>query len=129
MTPPPRDDRGSAVAEFALVAVLLVGVALGIAQLGLAIHVRNTLVASAADGARVAANADREPSAGAAHTRELISSSLSPRYSAEVAGDYVDVDGVLMARVRVKATLPLVGLAGPARTIDVAGHAVAEQVP
>lgn len=122
-------DRGSAVAEFALVAVLLVVVVLGVAQLGFAIHVRNTLVACAADGARLAANADRDPAAGAAHARDLIDSALSPRYAAEVAGDYVVMDGVTMARVRVSATVPLVGLAGPSRAIDVSGHAVAEQIP
>ena len=65
-----RDDRGSAVVEFTLVGVLLTVLFLALLQLGLALHVRNTLVASAAEGARYAANADRTPDEGAAVTRQ-----------------------------------------------------------
>jgi Flp pilus assembly protein TadG len=123
------NDRGSAVAEFTLVSVLLLVLVLGVAQLGLAIHVRNTLVACAAEGARVAANADRSPESGAARARDLISSSLSDSYAADVRAGYVERDGVVLARVDVRAPLPLLGLAGPDRVIEVSGHAMAESAP
>lgn len=116
------------MAEFTLVTVLLVILVLGIAQFALAVHVRNTLVACAAEGARLAANADRGPAEGVAHARSLIADSLSPRFATQVSGGYVTVDGVGMVRVDVQAPLPLVGLAGPSRQLQVSGHAVAEQL-
>ena len=47
-----REDRGSAVVEFALVTPLLLLVALAVLQVTLALHVRSTLTAAAAEGAR-----------------------------------------------------------------------------
>ena len=49
---PAYDDGGSAVVDFTLVGILLTFLFLALLQLGLALHVRNTLVASAAEGAR-----------------------------------------------------------------------------
>ena len=48
-------ERGSAVVDYVLVMVLLVPLVLGIIQLGLVLHVRNTLTAAASDGARAGA--------------------------------------------------------------------------
>jgi Flp pilus assembly protein TadG len=121
-----RDDRGSAVVEFTLVGVLLTVLFLAVLQLGLAIFVRNTLVASAAEGARYAANADRSPEDGAEVTRRLIRDSLADSLSDDVAAGYETVDGVPTVYVEVRARLPLVGLLGPARGIVVRGHAVEE---
>jgi Flp pilus assembly protein TadG len=123
-----RDERGSAVAEFTLVSVLLVVLVLGIAQVGLAIHVRNTLVACAAEGARLAANADRGLADGAARTRQLIATALSPRLAQDVVATTRTGPAGPEVQVQVTARLPLVGLAGPARTLTVAAHAV-EEVP
>ena len=50
---PSAADRGSAVVDFVLVMVVLVPLVLGIAQVGLVLHVRNTLTAAASDGARL----------------------------------------------------------------------------
>ena len=52
-------DQGSSTVEFTLVSVLLVGLFLGVLQLGFVLHTRNLLVASAQEGARYGANADR----------------------------------------------------------------------
>ncbi len=123
-----RDERGSAVAEFTLVSVLLVVLVLGIAQVGLAIHVRNTLVACAAEGARLAANADRGLADGAARTRQLIATALSPRLAQDVVATTRTGPAGPEVQVQVTASLPLVGLAGPARTLTVVAHAV-EEVP
>jgi Flp pilus assembly protein TadG len=120
------DDRGSAVVEFTLVGVLLTVLFLALLQLGLALHVRNTLMASAAEGARVAANADRGPADGEAVTRRLIRDSLADSFASGVSSGFESVDGVPTVFVEIEATLPLVGLLGPSRGIRVRGHALEE---
>lgn len=120
------DDRGSAVVEFTLVGVLLTVLFLALLQLGLALHVRNTLAASAAEGARVAANADRTPADGEATTRRLIRDSLADSFADGVTSGFETVDGVPTVFVQVDATLPMVGLLGPPRGIRVRGHALEE---
>ena len=121
-----RGDRGSAVVEFTLVGVLLTVLFLALLQLGLALHVRNTLVASAAEGARYAANADRTPDDGAAVARRLIRDSLDDSFADRVTSGFETVDGVPTVFVQVDATLPVVGLLGPPRGIRVRGHALEE---
>ncbi|MDQ1643610.1 MAG: hypothetical protein QOJ90_2961 [Actinomycetota bacterium] len=120
-----RDDGGAAVVEFTLVGALLTLLFLGVLQLGLALFVRNTLVASAAEGARYAANADRGPEDGAAVTRQLIKDSLADSFAADVRSGEESVDGFPTVFVEVRATLPLIGFLGP-RGIVVRGHAVEE---
>jgi len=121
-------DEGSAVVEFVLVSALLLTLFLGIGQLALALHVRNTLVAAASEGARYGANADRTPADGAERTRILIQQSLSDAFAGDVAATYGDIDGVPAVTVEVHARLPLVGWLGPARAMVVRGHAY-EEVP
>jgi Flp pilus assembly protein TadG len=119
-------DRGAAVVEFTLVGVLLSLLFLALLQFGLALFVRNTLVASAAEGARYAANADRAPEEGAETTRQLIRDSLADSFAADVRSGQETVDGVPTVYVEIRARLPLVGLLGPSRGIVVRGHAVEE---
>lgn len=119
-------QRGSAVAEFTLVSGLLVLLAMAIAQLGMAIHVRNTVVACAAEGARLAANADRDLADGVALTRTLIAQALSESMVGEVSATHVPSPAGTDVRVQVTTTLPLVGLAGPSRSLTVSAHAVEE---
>jgi len=121
-----RDDRGSAIVEFTLVGVLLTILFLALLQLGLALHVRNTLVASAAEGARYAANADREPADGEAVARQLIRDALADSFADRISSGFETVNGVPTVYVEVDATLPLVGLLGPSRGIHVRGHALEE---
>jgi len=108
----------------ALVTVLF----LGVLQLGLALHVRNTLTAAAAEGARYAANADRAPADGVAWTQELVGASLSPAYAQDVVGGLEEVDGAPTVFVEVRARLPVIGLLGPERGIVVRGHALDEDI-
>jgi Flp pilus assembly protein TadG len=119
-------DRGSAIVEFTLVGILLTVLFLALLQLGLALHVRNTLVASAAEGARYGANADRDPVQGAAVTRQLIRDSLADSFADGVSSGVETVDGMQTVYVQVDATLPVLGLLGPPRTIRVRGHALEE---
>ena len=124
--PGPDDETGSAVVDFVLVGVLLTFLFLAILQLALALHVRNTLIASAAEGARYAANADRSPAEGVEMTRTVIREALADSYAADVTAGFDSVDGLPTVYVEVHATLPVVGLLGPARALVVRGHAVEE---
>jgi hypothetical protein len=122
----PADQRGAAVVEFTLVSVVLVGLFLAIVQLGLVLHIRNTLVACAAEGARHAANADRGLTDGEARTTALIAESLSPRLGDGITSRYVSSGGVQLVEIEVTTTLPLFGLLGVDRGLTVTGHAVEE---
>jgi hypothetical protein len=99
---------------------------LAILQLGFVIHVRNTLIASAAEGARYAANANRGLHDGAARTQALIAETLSPRLGGDVQTRMIDVGGAAMVEVTVTTTLPLAGLLGVEHGLTVSAHAVAE---
>ena len=120
------DDEGSAVVEFVLVSVLVLALILGVIQLGIALHMRNTLVAAAAEGARYAAAANREPQEGAQYTSRLIAESLPGPFTGEVTAGYEDISGVPTIVVEVKADLPLLGWLGPSDTLVVRGHAMDE---
>ncbi|WP_268892826.1 TadE/TadG family type IV pilus assembly protein [Puerhibacterium puerhi] len=130
MTPRPRGgvagERGAAVAEFAMVSALVLLLFLGVVQLALALHVRALATDAAAEGARVAARADRAPDDGAARTRELLTASLSSRYAADVSVGRTTYDGLPVVEVVVRAPLPVVGLVGPSGALTVRGHALEE---
>lgn len=132
MSPPPRwrrDDRGAAIVDFVLVMVVLVPLFLGIVQLGLVLHVRNTLAAAASEGARHAATFDRGPEDGAARTRQLVSGALAERFAADIRAAQTEVDGAQGIVVAVRAEVPALGLWGPAVALTVEGHAVEEAPP
>jgi Flp pilus assembly protein TadG len=105
---------------------VLVALFLAILQLAVALYVRNTLVAAAAEGARYAANADRSGADGAARAREVAAAALGDRFADEVRVSEAVVHGVPTVVVEVRATLPLVGLVGPSRALVVRGHAIDE---
>lgn len=120
------DDDGSAVVEFALVGALLVVLALGVVQLALALHVRNTVADAAAEGARYAALADVPARAGAERAEELIATALGGSYPASASASETSGFGYPAVRVEVRAPLPVIGLLGPAGVIEVEGHAARE---
>ncbi|MDQ4007133.1 MAG: pilus assembly protein [Actinomycetota bacterium] len=124
-----RDDRGSAVVDFVLVLVVVVPLFLGIAQVALVLHVRNTLASAASEGARYAATYDRGPADGVARTRAMVAQVLSPGYAADVRAAQTTVDGFPGVVVRVQARVPALGLWGPAVELAVDGHAVEEALP
>ncbi len=72
-----RRERGSAVVDFVLVMVLLVPLVLGIVQLGLVLHVRNTLTAAASDGARAGAPLGATPEDAEVRARRMITDASS----------------------------------------------------
>ncbi|MFD1575008.1 TadE/TadG family type IV pilus assembly protein [Agromyces cerinus subsp. nitratus] len=121
-----REERGSAVAEFTLVGILLTVLALAVIQLALALHVRNTVLDAAAEGARHAALAGSSEEAGIARTRELIGMAVSTDYADDIEAGVSTVDGIGMVSVTVRAPLPVIGLLGIDRALEVTGHAALE---
>src|SRR5918912_1145865 len=108
----PRDD-GAAVVDFVLVSVLLVTLFLMVFQVGVVLHVRNVLVASAAEGARYGANADRTPDDGAARAKQVIADALGQRVAGAmtclpVEGE--DVAGQVVVDVQCSGPMPIVFL-------------------
>lgn len=124
-----RTARGSAVVEFVLVLALLVPLVLAILQLGLVLHVRNTLTAAASDGARAGAPLGAGPADAQARARTLTSAALSERFASQVQARQMAVAGVPGIEVVINATVPAFGLWGPAVHLRATGHAVKEVDP
>lgn len=121
-----RGDRGAAVVDFVLVLVILVPLVLGILQLGLTLHVRNTLASAASEGARYAATQGRTGADGEARTREQIEGAVSGDFADDIEVRTVVVGGVPTVEVVVRAEVPALGLGGPGVEVEVVGHAVQE---
>ncbi|CAB4912430.1 MAG: pilus assembly protein [Actinobacteria bacterium] len=121
------DDRGNSTVDFALVAPLLIGVALVVLQVALALHVRSTLTAAAGEGARVAAMAGASSALGEQRTSEVLHGNFASSVIAEVRVEQVREAGLVLSQVTIKARLPLLGLLGPA-VLEVHGRAIQEHV-
>ncbi|MCU1545887.1 MAG: pilus assembly protein [Homoserinimonas sp.] len=122
-------ERGSAPAEFVMVSALLTIMTLSVMQLGLTLHIRNTVLDAAAEGARYAALADNALPDGVARTRDLITTALGPLYAGEVTatvGSYLGHPSTIMT---VRVPLPLIGLIGLDGGLEVVGHAAMETLP
>jgi Flp pilus assembly protein TadG len=124
----PLAERGSAPVEFVLVGVLLVALVLGVLQVGAVLFVRNTALDAAAEGARWAA-IEGTPSAGAARAAQVLTAALGSSYAADVRAGIATEAGVPVTVVTVRTPLPVLGLIGPARGLEVSGHAALESVP
>jgi hypothetical protein len=93
----------------------------------LVLHVRNTLAAAAAEGARYGAGIDHAPEDGAARARRQVEDTLSGRFAQAVDARLEEaVDGARLVVVTVEADVPPLGLWGPAVHLEVVGHAVQE---
>ena len=121
-------DSGSAVAEFALIASLLALVLAGALQIGLVIHVRNTVIDSAIAGARQASLADQTARDGQRLAAELITVSVGERYAESITVTTSRRGQVEVVEVRVRTPLPVLGLWGPAEVWDLSGRSIAEDV-
>jgi hypothetical protein len=119
-------DEGSAAAEFVMVGALLTVLTLSVIQLGLALHIRNTVTDAAAEGARFGALADNTLADGIDRTRDLITTALGPGYAHDVTAGYGSYLGHPAAIVTVRTPLPLIGLVGIEGGLEVEGHAAVE---
>jgi Flp pilus assembly protein TadG len=121
-----RSDEGSAVVEFVFVGILLTALTLGVLQLGLALHVRNTLQDAASEGARWASLVGSSPQEGLNRTRELITTAVGARYATDVTVSASQWQGAPAVVMTVIAPIPMVGLWGPDASMEVSGHAAQE---
>ena len=99
---------------------------LAVLQLGLALHVRNTVTDAAAEGARFASLGGATLDDGANRTRALIAAALGPGYPVEVSARVAESLGTPVAEIAVRAPLPVLGLVGIEHGLEVAGHAPLE---
>ncbi|MDT0143070.1 TadE/TadG family type IV pilus assembly protein [Microbacterium sp. PRC9] len=121
-----RDDAGASPVEFVLVGTLLTVLTLGVLQFGLAVYVRNVVHDAAVEGAYHAALADTTLADGAQRTRDIVGRAIGAEYATDVRVQESAALGQRTVEVRVQATLPLVGLLGAPRGMEVTAHAPVE---
>lgn len=109
-----------------MVGALLTVLTLSVLQLALALHVRNTVLDAAAEGARYASLADNGLADGEQRTKDLITVALGPGYARDVHASYGSFLGQSAASVTVRTPLPLIGLVGIDDGLEVSGHASVE---
>ena len=129
---PPTDDgeRGSAVVDFVMVSLLIVTLLLAVLQVAVYVHVRNVVTASAQLGARFAANADVDSSAGAARTIEVVAQAITSQTARGLActsGEQRDPTGLILVVVECTGSVPsLLAVLGNVLPLEVTGRAVKE---
>ncbi len=122
-------DSGSAVTEFSLVAVLLLMLLLAVAQVAVYLYVRNVTTASAAEGARHAANADVEPAEGAVRAADILRRGAGDDTADRVrcSGGQEVASGVEVAVVRCVGALPVFfAPLGGVLPVDVSARSIEE---
>ncbi len=125
--PERSSDSGAAVVDFVLVTLVLVPLVLGIVQLTLVLHVRNTLTNAAAEAARQAAVHGADSGDGTAYARDQIDDSIGGRFAQDIRTQETNIDGAAAVEVRIRAEVPPLGLWGPAVELSVVGHAIREE--
>ncbi|CAN5418229.1 hypothetical protein BH10ACT6_BH10ACT6_03660 [soil metagenome] len=109
-----------------MVGALLTVLTLSVLQLGLALHIRNTVQDAAAEGARYGALADHAPADGIQRTRDLIQLAIGHDYAQDVTVSGGSWMGHPAVTITVRTRLPLVGLVGINGAMEVSGHAAVE---
>ncbi len=124
-----RTERGSAIADFALVSVVLVPLFFGVLQLALIWHVKTTLVSAASEGARYGASYDRTAADGGARTGAVIDDVFGADFADRVTASDTTIGGAPAVEVAVRAEVPVLAFWGPTISVDATGHAVKEVTP
>lgn len=114
------------MAEFVFVGAMLTILMMSVVQLALALHVRNTVIDAASEGARFAALADTALSEGEDRARALIAIAVGTDYTESIEATLSDRGGVSIVTVVVRAPLPILGLIGAPGLLEVEGRAVLE---
>lgn len=122
------EDRGASPVEFVLVGTLLTVLTVAVLQLGLAVYVRNVVHDAAVEGAFHGALADASLDEGAARTREIVVRSVGQQYATDVSIRETSALGHAAVEVTVRAPLPLVGLLGVPRMMEVSARAPLESL-
>jgi len=122
------DERGSSPVEFVLVGTLLTVLTLAVLQLALAVYVRNVVHDAAVEGAYHAALADTELGEGADRARLAISRAVGADYAGDITVGTTEAFGHAVVEVRVRTTLPVIGLLGIPYGLEVEAHAPMESL-
>lgn len=128
MRPTAGDDRGSSPVEFVLVGTLLTLLTLAVLQLALAVYVRNVVHDAAVEGAYHAALADTDLEEGADRARAVITRAVGEDFIGDVSVGTGDVSGQAIVEVRIRTTLPVIGLLGIPLGLEVEAHAPVESL-
>ncbi len=125
-----RGEDGAAVVEFVMISALVMGLLLAVLQVAVYVHVRNVVAASAQEGARYAANADVDSSAGAARTLNIVHRSLGASTADGLACDSaeeLDPSGLVLVVVQCAGAVPaLFGALGDLLPVHVTARAIKE---
>lgn len=126
-----RGDSGASVVEFIGVAILLIFLLMAILQVAIYLHLRNVAVASAAMGARYAANADVPTSRGDERAQELLKHGAGADTAEHVhceAVDGVNGDDLAVVSVNCSGQIPVffIPLGRGLLPLDISARAVAE---
>jgi len=127
--PTRRGERGSAIADFALVSVVLVPLFFGVLQIALVWHVKTTLTSAASEGARHGASYDRTTEDGRRRTAAVIDDVFGADFDDSVSGRQTTVDGQPVVEVTVRAHVPVLAFWGPSIAVEARGHAIKEVLP
>ncbi|MGV9193346.1 TadE/TadG family type IV pilus assembly protein [Microbacterium sp. MC2] len=111
-----------------LVGIVLTVLTVAVLQLGLAVYVRNIVHDAAVEGAYRAALADTTLPDGIARTEEILARSVGEGFAGTVSARETRRFGHPSVEVTVQATLPLLGLLGPAAGLEVTAHAPVESL-
>ncbi len=117
-------DSGAAVVDFVLVGALVTVIFVALLQLALVLHVRNTMADAASSAARYGALGDRTAEDARARAILLMDGALGPSYVQDVTVSVKNQGGLDLLEVSINAPLPLLGLFGPTRSLEMTGHAV-----
>jgi Flp pilus assembly protein TadG len=127
-------ERGAAVAEFLMIAVLLVFLLFAVLQVAIYFYVRNVVAASATDGARYAASQGISYGAGGARASSLVRRGLTGGIARDVpctgSGGVDAATGLPVAMVRCSGRVRSVFLPiGAFLSINVISRALKEGAP
>ncbi len=109
-----------------MVGTLLTLLTLAVLQLALAVYVRNVVHDSAVEGAYYAALADTSLEDGAERARDQIIRAVGGAYAEDVTVGRSTSLGQPTIDVRVRTTLPVIGLLGIPFAMEVEAHAPEE---
>ena len=127
MSRPASAERGAAAVDVVLVMLVLLPLVAGVLQLALVLYARNTAMAAASEGARYAAALGMTPADGVARARADLKALATGSFVRSVTARATTLDGAPAVAVTVEGRVPALGLAGPAVSFSVTGHAVEEQ--
>jgi Flp pilus assembly protein TadG len=125
-----REERGAAVVEFVLITVPLLFLLLAVLQVAVYLHLRNVVVASAAEGARYGANADRATVDGGPFAEQVLAHGVSERTASAIrctATEQAGAGGTVLVAVHCRGSVPaLLSALGDLLPVDSTARAIKE---